>query len=269
VAEQRPAPVGFDSSVPNGARIYDYMLGGKDNFPADQKAAEAMLKVNPAALRTAKANRGFLGRAVRLLAEEEGIRQFLDFGTGLPTQQNVHQVAQQVAPDARVVYVDYDPVVVTHGQALLANTSTVTVVEADLRRPEEILAHPDVGRLIDFDKPLAILLVAILHFIADAEDPVGIVSQLREAMAPGSYLVVSHTLSESPTEVMAAAQRAFQQAGAPLTPRTRAEVLRFFDGFDLVEPGLVEVQEWRSTGPEAVAAGGSPWVLVGGVGRKR
>jgi hypothetical protein len=269
VAEQRSAPVDLDVSVPNGARIYDYMLGGKDNFPADREAAEAMIAVNPAAPRTAQANRAFLGRAVRFLAEEVGIRQFLDIGTGLPTQQNVHQVAQQVAPDARVVYVDYDPVVVAYGQALLANAGTVTVVEGDLHRPEEILAHPKVRRLIDFDEPLAVLLVAILHFISDEEDPIGIVSQLREAMAPGSHLVVSHTVSESPADVMAPAQQGFQQAGAPLTPRTRAEVERFFDGFDLVEPGLVEVPQWRSTGPEVVAAGRSPWVLVGGVGRRQ
>lgn len=269
MVDQRPAPAGVDAGVPNGARIYDYMLGGKDNYAADRAAAEAMIAANPGAPRTARANRAFLGRAVRFLAEEVGIRQFLDLGTGLPTQQNVHQVAQAVAPDARVVYVDYDPVVVVHGRALLATADAVDVVDGDLRRPDEILGHPDVGRLISFDQPLAVLLVAILHFISDEEDPAGIVARLRDAMAPGSYLVVSHTASESPDEVMAAAQQGFRSAGAPLTPRTRAEIQRFFAGFELVEPGLVEVAQWRPADPEPARPGKSPWVLLGGVGRKQ
>jgi hypothetical protein len=267
--DQRSAPAEIDGSVPNGARIYDYMLGGKDNYTADRAAAERMLAVNPAAPLTARANRAFLGRAVRFLAEEVGIRQFLDLGTGLPTQHNVHEAAQQVAPDARVVYVDYDPVVVVHGRALLATTGTVTVIEGDLRRPDEILAHPDTRRLIDFDQPVAVLLVAILHFIPDSDDPAGIVARLRDATATGSHLVVSHTVTESPDKVMAAAQQGFQLAGAPLTPRTRAQVGGFFDGYDLVDPGLVEVSRWRPAAPEAVTAAKSAWTIVGGVGRKR
>jgi SAM-dependent methyltransferase len=268
VADQRPAPAEIDRSVPNGARIYDYMLGGKDHFAVDRAAAEQMVAANPAAPRTARANRAFLGRAVRFLAEEAGIRQFLDLGTGLPTQHNVHQVAQVVIPDARVVYVDYDPIVVVHGRALLATTDTVTVVEGDLRRPDEILAHPETRRLIDFDEPMAVLLVAILHFIPDEDDPAGIVARLRDAMAPGSHLVVSHTANESPDEVMAAAQQGFRLAGAPLTPRTRAGIGRFFDGFDLVEPGLVEVSQWRPETPAATAPPTSAWTIVGGVARK-
>jgi hypothetical protein len=266
--DQRPAPAEIDRSVPNGARIYDYMLGGKDHFQADETAAERMIAANPAAPLTARANRAFLGRAVRFLAKDAGIRQFLDLGTGLPTQQNVHEVAQGVAPDARVVYVDYDPVVVLHGRALLATTGTVTVVQGDLRRPNEILAHPQTRRLIDFDQPVAVLLVAILHFITDEEDPAGIVARLRDEMAPGSHLVISHTANESPDEVMAAAQQGFRMAGAPLTPRTRAEVARFFDGFDMLDPGLVEVSQWRPDTPEAPPPSGSPWTIVGGVGRK-
>ncbi len=201
--------------------------------------------------------------------EEAGIRQFLDLGTGLPTQHNVHEVAQEVIPDARVVYVDYDPIVVVHGRALLATTDAVTVVQRDLRRPDEILADPETRRLVDFDQPVAVLLVAVLHFIRDEEDPAGIVARLRDAMAPGSYLVVSHTAEESPDEVMAAAQQGFRLAGAPLTPRTRAQIGRFFDGFQLVEPGLVEVSQWRPETPEASAAGKSPWTIVGAVARKR
>src|SRR6266545_3977815 len=232
VVDQRPAPAEIDTSVPNGARIYDYMLGGKDHFQADEAAAEQMIAANPAAPRTARANRAFLGRAVRFLAEDAGIRQFLDLGTGLPTQQNVHEVAQAAAPDARVVYVDYDPVVVMHARALLATTDKVTVVQGDLRRPDEILAR------------------------------------LRDAMAPGSYLVVSHTANESPDEVMAAAQQGFRLAGAPLTPRTRAEISRLLEGFDLVDPGLVEVSQWRPDAPEAPTPSGSPWTIVGAVARK-
>src|SRR6266540_2808919 len=243
VVDQRPAPAEIDTSVPNGARIYDYMLGGKDHFQADEAAAEQMIAANPAAPRTARANRAFLGRAVRFLAEDAGIRQFLDLGTGLPTQQNVHEVAQAAAPDARVVYVD-------------------------LRRPDEILAHPATRKLIDFEQPMAVLLVAILHFVPDEEDPAGIVARLRDAMAPGSYLVVSHTANESPDEVMAAAQQGFRLAGAPLTPRTRAEISRLLEGFDLVDPGLVEVSQWRPDAPEAPTPSGSPWTIVGAVARK-
>jgi hypothetical protein len=267
--DQRRAPAEIDGSIPNGARIYDYMLGGKDNFAADRAAAEQMIAANPAAPLTARANRAFLGRAVRFLAEEAGIRQFLDLGTGLPTQDNVHQAAQQVAPDARVVYVDCDPMVVLQGRALLATTDAVTVIEGDLRRPDEILAHSDTRRLIDFGQPLAVLLVAILHFVPDESDPAGIVARLRDATAPGSYLVVSHTVSESPEEVMAAAQKGFRTAGAPLTPRTRAQVGAFFDGYDMVEPGLVEVSRWRPAAPEAVPPAKSAWTIVGGLGRKR
>src|SRR6266498_3578753 len=265
VVDQRPAPAGIDTSVPNGARIYDYMLGGKDHFQADEAAAEQMIAANPAAPRTARANRAFLGRAVRFLAEDAGIRQFLDLGTGLPTQQNVHEVAQAAAPDARVVYV---PVVVMHARALLATTDKVTVVQGDLRRPDEILAHPATRKLIDFEQPMAVLLVAILHFVPDEEDPAGIVARLRDAMAPGSYLVVSHTANESPDEVMAAAQQGFRLAGAPLTPRTRAEISRLLEGFDLVDPGLVEVSQWRPDAPEAPTPSGSPWTIVGAVARK-
>src|SRR6266508_3608773 len=221
VVDQRPAPAEIDTSVPNGARIYDYMLGGKDHFQADEAAAEQMIAANPAAPRTARANRAFLGRAVRFLAEDAGIRQFLDLGTGLPTQQNVHEVAQAAT-----------------------------------------------RKLIDVEQPMAVLLVAILHFIPDEEDPAGIVARLRDAMAPGSYLVVSHTANESPDEVMAAAQQGFRLAGAPLTPRTRAEISRLLEGFDLVDPGLVEVSQWRPDAPEAPTPSGSPWTIVGAVARK-
>jgi SAM-dependent methyltransferase len=258
-------PFGF-VEVPNGARIYDYMLGGKDNYLADRMAAQAMLDANPAAWRTAQANRAFLGRAVRVAATEGGVRQFLDIGTGLPTQQNVHEVAQDVAPDSRTVYVDNDAVVIAHANGLLAATDGVAVVDGDLRRPGEILAHPGTRRLIDFSRPVAVLLVAVLHFVDDEDDPAAILRTLREAMAPGSYLIISHTIDESTEAVTGSARAGFQRAGSPLFPRTRARVLEFFEGFELLEPGLVDVQNWRP-GDTEEASGSSAWVLAGAVGR--
>ncbi|MFA1543205.1 SAM-dependent methyltransferase [Actinomadura monticuli] len=261
-------PDGVNAAVPNGARIYDYMLGGKDNYEADRRAADQMIAANPAAPLTAQANRGFLGRAVRHLAADRGIRQFIDIGAGLPTQQNVHQVAQAAAPGSRVVYADYDPVVVAHADALLATTDHVRVIKGDLRRPREILGDPGTRALLDFTEPVAVLLVAILHFIGPDEDPHGIVASLRDALPSGSHLVVSHTVSDSPDEVMAAAQRGFRASGAPLTPRTRAEIERFFDGFDLIEPGLADVRTWRADDAPADLPD-LPWTMVGAVGRLR
>jgi hypothetical protein len=258
-------PARIDTSRPNPARIYDALLGGKDNFPADRAAAHEILNVAPQARRGARENRAFLQRAVRYLAGEAGIRQFLDIGTGLPTQGNVHQVAQAVAPDARVVYVDHDPVVHVHANALLANHTTTIAVLGDLREPEVILGHPDVRRLLDFTRPLAVLLVAVLHFLRDEEDPAGIVARLREAMAPGSYQVVSHATGDFHPDQGAKVTQVYQQASAPLVLRSRGQIARFFDGFDLVEPGLVEPVAWLpDKGPVSPSAGG----FYSGVGRR-
>jgi hypothetical protein len=227
-----------------------------------------MLKVNPAARATARANRGFLGRAVRTVASEGGVRQFLDIGTGLPTQQNVHEVAQGTAPGSRTVYVDNDPVVVAHANALLASTDGVGVVEGDIRRPSETIDHAITRDLIDFSQPVGVLLVAVLHFVSDEEDPDGIVRTLRDVMAPGSYLILSHTIDESAEDALDNAKAGFQRAGSPLFPRTRARVRQFFDGFELLDPGVVDVQDWRPTDIEDSAElKGSTWVLAGGVGR--
>jgi hypothetical protein len=265
--QDRPAPSGVNADIPNGARIYDYILGGKDNYAVDREVARKMIATNPLAQATARANRDFLGRAVRYLAAECGIRQFLDIGTGLPTQQNVHEVAQ-TGFSSRVVYVDYDPVVVVHADALLAGTEEVGVVQADLRDPDVILAHPDVRRLIDFSEPVAVLLVAILHFVSDEEDPKAILARFREQMAPGSHIVISHTVDESPRDVMDSARQGFKMAGAPLSPRTRAEVTDLFDGFDLLDPGVVDVHLWRPADPETAAKTPKAWwTIVGGVGR--
>jgi hypothetical protein len=259
-------PAGIDTTTANPARVYDALLGGKDHYPVDRGAADAILAAAPQARQGARENRAFLQRAVRYLAAEAGIDQFLDIGTGLPTQGNVHEVARQVAPDARVVYVDHDPVVHAHANALLANNSPTTLaVLADLREPEAILADSQVRRLLDFTRPVAVLLVAVLHFIRDAEDPAGIVARLRDAMAPGSHLVISHATGDFHPQAGAKVTEVYRQASAPLVLRSRSQIGRFFRGFDLVEPGLVQPVAWRpDPGPVSPSAGG----FYSGVGRK-
>lgn len=253
--------------VAHPARIYDYLLGGKDNFHADRETAELALAATPSVREMARQNRAFLQRAVRFLAGQAGIRQFLDLGTGLPTQGNVHEIAQAIAPGTRVVYADNDPIVVAHGRALLDAPRT-TVILGDLREPEAILEHREVVKLIDFDRPLAILLVAVLHFIQDRDDPDGIVKALRNAVAPGSYLVISHGTTDmeyAQPEVAAQVVRAYQQSAAPITLRPRDEIEAFFGDFALVDPGLEQIHRWRPDGPVAAVSGG----IYGGVGRKR
>ncbi len=262
MTDQEPGFPGIDASTPHPARIYDYFLGGKDNFPADREAAEMLLAVAPEARDLARQNRAFLGRVVRFLAVEAGIRQFIDIGTGIPTQGNVHEIAHATAPAARVVYVDNDPIVLVHSRALLAGVNT-TIIEGDLRQPDAILNDPKLRRVIDFDQPVAVLLVAILHFIADAEDPAGIVARLRDGMAPGSYLAISHGTADFHPEATPTAARAYDRTTAQLSPRSHAEVERFFDGFELLEPGLVPISLWRPDGDIPEGKG-----VYGGIGRK-
>jgi S-adenosyl methyltransferase len=264
----------INTGVPNPARIYDYFLGGKDNFPADREVAEQVVAIAPVALDIVEDNRAFLRRVVRFLAGEAGIRQFVDLGSGLPTQGNVHEIAQATAPDARVVYVDNDAMVVTHSRALLAGRNTVAI-EADLRDPDQVMEHPEVRQLIDFDQPIALLLLAILHFVPDDEDPFGVVARFRDALPAGSYLAISHGTRDIPArtdmspeamaEMGAKVERLYQLTTASLVTRTRARVERFFDGFDLLDPGLVEIQLWRPDESEPLLPGG----FYGGVGRKR
>jgi hypothetical protein len=263
-----------NTSVPNPARIYDFLLGGKDNYPADREVAEQLLALAPVARAVVHDNRAFLRRAVRFLTQEAGIRQFIDLGSGLPTQGNVHEVAQAVAPDARVVYVDNDAMVVTHSRALLAGDNTLAV-EADLRAPDLIVGNLEVRELVDFDQPIALLLVAILHFIPDEDDPLGIVRRFRDALPSGSYLALSHGTRDVPVrpdmsaeamaEMGAKVERLYQQTTAWIVTRTRGQVERFFDGFDLVDPGLVEIQRWRPDDRHTMLPGG----FYGGIGRKR
>lgn len=263
------SPIGppfSDPSVPNVARIYDFLLGGKNNYAADREAAENLARLIPDGVPAAYQNRKFLQRAVRFLADEAGIRQFIDIGTGLPTQGNVHEVAQSIAKDARVLYVDYDPIVTSHAQALLATEPTVVAINRDLRNPDEIISHPALQALIDLQRPVAILVVAVLHFIKDEEDPYGIVDVLKSAMAPGSYLVLSHaTDDEISVEEKHEAQNIYEHATAPVVGRSLSEFARFFSGLEIIEPGLTDVREWRKC---QELAGNARVLIYGGVGRK-
>jgi SAM-dependent methyltransferase len=248
--------------------MYDYLLGGKDNYAADREATDAWLEIDPAAAFGCRANRAFLGRAVRYLAAEAGMRQFLDIGTGIPTAGNTHQIAQAIAPESRVVYVDYDPVVLAHARALLISSEAgaTNYIDADLRDASAILTQ--AAELLDFTRPVAVTLVAILHAIPDADDPHAIVAQIMDAVPPGSHLALSHPGSdlfdrETLDSLMGIANQTMRQE---LTPRTREQVARFFEGTDLVKPGLVRVEEWRP-GPAGVEEGKS--TLWCAVGRKR
>jgi len=264
VLSDRRAPQGIDVNVPNAARMYDYYLGGDNNFPADREAAEKVLRVAPWIRVTVLENRAFLGRAVGFLAKDQGIRQFVDIGTGLPTQGNVHEIAHGIAADARVVYVDNDPVVLGHNRALLARVAHTATVRADLRRPAEITGHPDVTRLIDWSRPVAVLLVAILHFIPDDADPVGIVGQFREVMAPGSHIVISHAHHQGDENAVREVISIYRRANVPLAVRSSEHIAGFFSGFELVEPGLVPINKWR---PENEPHAGHQVWGIGGVAR--
>jgi hypothetical protein len=239
-----PAPKGVDVTTPNVARMYDYFLGGKDNFAADRAAADKILEVFPDTPVAAQANRDFLRRAVRHVAGA-GIDQFLDIGSGLPTQGNVHEIATGAA----VTYVDYDPMVLSHANALLGGAPDVSVIQADLRRPKAILDHPGLG--LDLSRPVTLLLVAIMHFIPDESRPYDIVTTLTDALAPGSHLVLSHLTTEGvPEEHVRAGREAYENATAPIVPRSRAGILRFFDGLELLDPGLTRIAEWRPDHPD-------------------
>lgn len=267
MAEQESAPPGIDTRIPNMARMYDYALGGKDNFAADREAVQKLFSFAPENKYVPRANRRFLGRAVRFAAAQ-GISQFLDLGTGLPSQGHVHEIVAETDPDAHVVYVDYDPVVVNHARALLVDSDGVTVVEADVRDPRSILTNPDVTALIDFSRPVAVLALAVLHGIPDRDDPVGIVGAFGRAMAPGSYLILSHLTSEGhPPELVAQKEAVFARSSAPVAYRSRAEILRLFGGFSLVEPGLTTVTQWRGDELDRKLDAAGQWTLAG-VGRK-
>jgi hypothetical protein len=258
-----------DTSKPHPARMYNAYLGGRDNYAADREAVRQVLRVFPEVRAIAQANRAFMQRAVRFLAGEAGIRQFVDIGTGIPSAGNVHELAGQAAPGTRVVYVDNDPIVHAHANALLTGSGTTSIVLADLRDPQGILADARLRGLIDFAQPVALLLVAILHFITEAEDPAGIVATLRDALPDGSYLVLSHgTADFHPPGAAGQAAAGYEHATAPLVLRSFKQISAFFDGFEMVEPGVVQAPLWRAEGkpprPKDLAKLG----IYAGVGRK-
>jgi SAM-dependent methyltransferase len=246
-ADRRGPAARIDTTVAHPARRYDYLLGGKDNFAADRESGDRVIEAFPTARIGAWENRRFMRRAVTHLVERNGIRQFLDIGTGIPTSPNVHEVAQGIAPESRVVYVDNDAIVLAHARALLTSTpeGATAYIDADLHDPERILAHPELRQTLDLSQPVALMLVAVLHFIPDAEDPHGLLATLVRALAPGSHVVLSHTTYDSlPPQRAAELHRAV--SGEPFRARSEAEFATFFDGLELVDPGIVSVCEWRA-----------------------
>jgi hypothetical protein len=259
-------PLATYASVAHVARVYDYLLGGKDNFAADREAAEQAMRINPDIVSTARANRAFLVRTTSYLARQAGLRQFLDIGTGMPTNRNIHEVAQSIAPRSRVVYVDHDPIVLTHARALLTSApeGVTDYLEADLREPGKILA--EAAQTLDFSRPVAIMLIAVLHLILDRDDPYDLVGQLVDAAVPGSYVVISHAASDLDTGAMISMTNRLNELMAQqAVPRTHREVAAFFAGLDLVEPGLVRIPEWRPASVSDTAVRAQMW---GAIGRK-
>ena len=256
----------IDTSVAHIARVYDYWLGGKDNFTVDREVGEKVLEIHPETVLSVQANRKFLARSVRYLAATEGVRQFLDVGTGLPSANNTHEVAQAAIPQARVVYVDNDPIVLAHARALLTSSpeGATGYLDADIKDTDEILAG--AARLLDFSQPVGIMLVAVLHMLRDAERPRAIVDRLMSAVPAGSFLVISHLASDVEQKTMAEMGRRLNESMTQqFTMRTRAQVTAFFDGLTLLDPGVVRTHEWR---PDSAADAKTPGVLWAGVARK-
>jgi SAM-dependent methyltransferase len=263
------APEGIDITVPSVARAYDYLLGGCHNFAVDRDYVEQLERIFPGTRPAGYAHRAFLGRVVRWLVDA-GIRQFLDIGSGIPTIGNVHEIAQNAAPESRVVYVDIDPVAVAHARALLAENPRACALQGDLRRPMDIVDHPEVTGLLDFSRPIAVLLMAVVHFVSDADDPFTIISQLRDAAVPGSYIALSHISSmPQPDEEFSGALEVVRQLGQQTsTPgyyRTHEQVAHLLSGLELVEPGIVTIDNWH---PDPSEGFHKPWPgLLAAVGR--
>lgn len=248
---ERPdwAPEDVDLSKPSIARAYDYWLGGEHNFAVDREFSHQLFEAIPDTRLMARANRAFLHRAVRFMIDA-GIRQFLDLGSGIPTVGNVHEIAQRLAPDARAVYVDIDPVAVAHSELILAGNDRAAAIREDVRRPEAVLAHPQTRALLDFDQPVGLLLAAVLHYVPDGDDPHALVARLRQALCPGSYIAISHPTADSRPADAQEAVRMTRQTATTARPRSRAEVEQLFTGLELVEPGLVWAPLWRPELPD-------------------
>ncbi|MDY0813851.1 SAM-dependent methyltransferase [Kitasatospora purpeofusca] len=243
---------GVDTSTPHSARVYDYWLGGKTNFPPDRAMGQAIEQAVPTMKAQAKENRGFQKRAVRHLAERYGIRQFLDLGTGIPTSPNTHEIAESVSAGTRVVYVDNDPIVLAHARALMVSTpaSRTTYIHADLGKPAELLADPALNTTLDLTQPVGMLMIAVLMLIADEDDPWGKVAALRDALPSGSYIALTHPTQDFNEAAVAQVTASARAAGMTLVPRGKEEVTRFFDGWELIEPGVTPVMAWHPDGEQ-------------------
>jgi SAM-dependent methyltransferase len=273
--EEKEVPLAdFDITRPNVARVYNYLIGGKDHYRVDRAAGDALIAQEPDALISGLEHRAFLGRAVRYMTAEAGIRQFIDVGSGLPSANNTHEIAQQVARDARVVYVDNDQVAVNHGKALIGATETTRFIRGDVRDPGQILDHESVRELIDFSQPIGVLVLSLLHHIADYEDPDGITRTFRDALAPDSHLVISHFYNpgaENPQQALIAAEseKLFNENFGTGRWRFREEIAAYFGDFQMVDPGLVPVPLWRPDTPPSGELPGVFYRIVAGVARKK
>ncbi|MER6623507.1 SAM-dependent methyltransferase [Streptomyces sp. NPDC000931] len=260
----------IDTRSAHSARIYDYILGGKDSYPADQEAGDAMVREWPALPVHMRANRDWMNRAVRWLVEEAGMRQFLDVGTGIPTSPNLHEIAQSVAPDSRVVYVDNDPIVLTLSQGLLASTpeGRTSYIEADFRDPAGILDAPELRETLDLDRPVALTVIAIVHFVLDEDDAVGIVRRLLEPLPPGSHLAMTIGTADFAPEEVGRVAREYAARGMPMRLRTVDEAHEFFEGLDLVGPGIVQVHKWHPDGTGEQGVRDEDIAMYGAIARK-
>jgi hypothetical protein len=261
-------PDSIDTTVPSAARVYDYFLDGARNFAADRAMANEIQQLLPRARDVVRITRSFLRRAVLFMADS-GIRQFLDIGSGVPTVGNVHEIAQRANPECRIVYVDKEPVAVAHSKLLLQDNNRAVAIQANLRHIEDILDHPETKRLLDFDQPVGLLMLALLHFVPDSWDPVGIIAQYRDRLAPGSYLGISHVTADGDPTGLTEATQLYQHTRDPMHLRSHEEVLRLFAGLELVEPGLVSCALWRPSGPGDICDSAEINASVyGGIGRK-
>ncbi len=261
------APRDVDLTIPSAARIYDYFLGGAHNFQVDREMAQQLLAAFPGTPLIARANRAFLHRGVRYLVAQ-GVRQFIDLGAGIPTVGSVHETARHEDPTVRVLYVDHDPVAVAHSELILGSTPSVGVLQADLRRPKDILESPQLAAVIDLEQPVAVLMAAVLHFLSADDDPASVIGTFRDAMAPGSHLLLSHTTDEGRRSEGQQVKQLYRSTTDPIHFRSRSEIESLFAGWDLVDPGVVWVPQWRPDWPDEVGDDPSVSTILGGVARK-
>lgn len=261
------APADIDLDRPSASRVYDYFLGGMHNFEIDRQLAQQIASLSPEVGETMRANRRMLRRCVRFLADA-GIRQFLDIGSGIPTVGNVHEIAQERNPQARILYVDIDPVAVAHSRAILNDNPGAAIIQADIAEPDTILTDPQANRLLDFREPIAVLMLGVLHFVPDSADPAGCVRRLRDAVVPGSYLAIVHATQDGQPPDVLEAQKLSGRTSTEIILRTGTQIAAYFDGVTLVDPGLVHLPLWRPDSPSDIGEQPERTGAYGGVGRK-